>query len=331
MRGRNLVNLLRAVDLISRPQGATIEELGEHLEIDRRSVYRLKEVIEELGFPILDEKIEMDRKKRWKFLDTFQQKLPNITLPNLRLTQAEIIALNLLRGEEKVYKGTGIGSAIRSAFAKIEMFAPDIRVDQLKRIQSLFVPSRKHGKDYSGKEEIINTLTRAILQEKTCRVTYHAFQDDTTKSYLIDPLHFFENEGGLYIFVNTTSYGDIRVLALERIQNLEITLDTFSYPEDFDPEEKLNTAFDIVYDDIIEAKIRFNQDQARFIKERDWAADQKIIEEKDGSVVLAIKTSGRWDVKRWVLSFGVHAEVLEPENLREEIIAEIEAMGQRYG
>lgn len=49
---------------------------------------------------------------------------------------------------------------------------------------------------------------------------------------------------------------------------------------------------------------------------RKWAKEQRIIENKDGSIILEIKTSGLNDVKRWVLSYGADAKVIEPEKLK---------------
>ncbi|OGP63888.1 MAG: hypothetical protein A3K22_03240 [Deltaproteobacteria bacterium RBG_16_42_7] len=99
---------------------------------------------------------------------------------------------------------------------------------------------------------------------------------------------------------------------------------------DFDPEEALESAFDIVSDDPIEAKIWFSADQAKYIKERKWAKDQKITDQPDGSVILEMKTSGCDDVKRWVLSFGAEAEVLEPEKLRRDVMNELKTASRKY-
>lgn len=140
----------------------------------------------------------------------------------------------------------------------------------------------------------------------------------------------FENKGGLYAFVIATRFNDIRTLAVERIEELKITESSFVYPKDFDPEERLNAAFDIVYDEPIEAKIWFSAEQAKYIKERKWARNQKITHKKDGSIVLELKTSGWDDIKRWVLSYGSEAEVLKPEKLRNEVIAEFEAVKRKY-
>ena len=43
-----------------------------------------------------------------------------------------------------------------------------------------------------------------------------------------------------------------------------------------------------------------------------------------------MQTAGLVEVKYWVLSFGSHAEVLKPESLREECMAEIKQMRQVY-
>jgi len=174
-------------------------------------------------------------------------------------------------------------------------------------------------------EEIIDQLMDAMLKNETCYLTYHSFYDDKIKNFKIDPLHFFENDGGLYLLVNTTTFGDIRTLAVERIQEITKTGSLFEYPEDFDPEELLESAFDIVYEDPVKVKVWFSANQARYIKERKWSKNQEIIDQEDGSIILSMETSGWWDVKRWVLSYGSGAKVLEPEELREAVATELEA------
>ena len=43
-----------------------------------------------------------------------------------------------------------------------------------------------------------------------------------------------------------------------------------------------------------------------------------------------MKTSVLWDVKKWILSYGAEAKVLEPEKLRKELAEEVAAMKNRY-
>ncbi len=330
MRWRKVVKFLKAIDLIARPRGAAIGELSEGLGIDRRSVYRLLDVIEEIGIPIYDDKGALDRKKRWKIEESYLKKLPNLGLPDLKLTLSELVALYFIKGCEKAYQGTEIEKKVDAAFKKINAFVPAGMAEKLNKIKTLFIPSLKFSKDYSGKQRIIESLTDAMLQKKTCRIKYHSFFDNAIKEFKADPLYFFENGGGLYIFVNAAAFKKVITLAVERIQNLEVTDFTFEHPKGFNPEENLNTAFRIIWDDPVKAKIWFSKDQARYIKERKWAKEQRIIENKDGSIILEMKTSGFYDVKRWVLSYGADAKVIEPEKLRKEIIKELETAKGSY-
>jgi predicted DNA-binding transcriptional regulator YafY len=327
---RHLVDILKAVDLISRPDGASIDELAARLDVSRRTAYRVIETLEELNFPLYEDICDLDGRKRWRFDDRYLKKLPNLAVPELGLTLAELVALSFLRGGGRLFKGTDVEKNIESAFVKLDAFVPGNLAKQLDKVRTLFAAAGRFTKNYSDKETVIEALTDAMFRQRTALVEYHAFGDDRVKHFKIDPLRFFERDGGLYVFVNTTSFGEIRILAVERIVRLTITDQPFAVPEDFDPDAILQSSFNLTPDDPLTVRVRFSAGQARYVRERRWAPGQTITEAEDGSVILEMKTSGRWDVKRWVLAFGADAEVLEPADLREEIAAELRATAEAY-
>ncbi|MHC1697539.1 MAG: helix-turn-helix transcriptional regulator [Geobacteraceae bacterium] len=252
-------------------------------------------------------------------------------IPDLNITLTEVMALYLIRGNSGLYQDTEIEKRINSAYAKLDYFVPEGTGKRLESIKCLFISSTKFTKDYKGKEDLIDRLSQAILQRKNCRVNYFSFDDGRQNEFNIDPLHFLEWDGGLYLFVNTTNFGHIRLLAVERIAGLEVTDKVFSYPSGFDPYKLMESSFGLFFDDPVEARIWFSSDQARYIKERKWGSEQRITEKSDGSIILELKTSGRWEIKKWVLSFGSRAELLEPENLRKEIFDELRKSLAFYG
>lgn len=330
MRGHRIKKFIQAITLLSQPCGATMEELGHKLEIQKRQVYRLLESLQDdFGFVLDDEQLDSGS-KRIRIGRDQQKRLGEMKVPDINLSIPEIVALNFLRGHAKLFKGTEVGENIDRAFVKLSTFIPEGLGERLERIKSLFVPSVRFAKDYSGKEALIDQLSEAIMAQKTCLATYHSFTDDKMKNFRIDPLRYFERDGGLYLFIRATRFDEIRILAVERIQKLEETTDIFDYPTDFDPESMLERSFGMAYDDPVEVQIWFSADQARYIQERTWAKEQKITHRKDGSIVLWIKTSGWNDVKRWLLSFGQDAELLEPAQLRGDMTTEILAMKARY-
>ncbi len=330
MRGANLVKLIKTIDLISSHRGATVEQIAEELEVSKRSAYRLLGVVEDLGFLIEDISDPIENRTRKRLDKEFHQRIGPVNLPDIKFSASELIAMYLLKGVAETYQGSGLAKSIDSAFAKLSMFAPKGLVEKLDKLQSLFLLDAKMAKSLAGKEDIIDKLTDAMLANRTCTVSYHSFHDDKNKSFTIDPLHFFEHQGGLYLFVNITRYGDIRVLAAERINTIEPTGEKYTYPKNFDPDQKLKNAFGLFYDDPVEVEIRFSASQARYIRERIWAVDQRIIDQEDGSIILKMKTSGRYEIKKWVLGYGTEAELLQPADLREEIRVEIEIVSTIY-
>lgn len=137
--------------------------------------------------------------------------------------------------------------------------------------------------------------------------------------------------GGLYLFVRIPAFDTIRTLAVERIQTIELGTETFVMPKNFDPRERINSAFQITYDEPIDVAIRFAKSVAKYIEERQWAPGQKLERAPDGSVVLRLSTSGRKEILMWVLSFGADAVVLEPPELRSEVADIAARVAQNYG
>ena len=112
-------------------------------------------------------------------------------------------------------------------------------------------------------------------------------------------------------------------MAVERIREVQETGEIFTYPTDFDPLERQKQAFSLVGDDPLDVELWFSSHQARYIRERNWTEKQEIIEQNDGSIILKMQTSGRFDIKKWILGYGADAEVLGPVSLQKNINKEI--------
>ena len=92
----------------------------------------------------------------------------------------------------------------------------------------------------------------------------------------------------------------------------------------------MDDAFGIIGDDPVVVKIRFSAEQAPYIQERQWCKKQDIEKLRDGSINLTMHTSGWFEVKKWILSFGADAEILEPADKREKIKEAIKQMSLLY-
>ncbi|MBA7547093.1 hypothetical protein ES705_39495 [subsurface metagenome] len=331
MLGRNLIKIMKAVKLMARPGGATIAALMDQLETSRRSVYRLFETMQELNFPIYEEYID-GRTKSWHLQEDFLIKLPNLDFPDISLTRKEVLVLYLLISRGNILRDTEINHYLPSLQKKLSSYLPmNTEAEKLRRkIDHVFIPVYQGIKYYSGKEELINDMMSAITDQRTCRALYHSFSQDKVHTIAFNPLKIFEWNGGIYSFIQFLPDKPIRTIALERIRELTVTEDRFNYPEDFNPEAMLSSALTITFGDPIHVKVWFDSHQANYIRERRWAKDQSITEQDDGSIILAMSTSGYQDVKRWIMSIGPYAKVLEPEFMAQEIEQDIRKIQSLY-
>jgi predicted DNA-binding transcriptional regulator YafY len=93
----NSVKFLKAVNLLASPKGTTIKDMMENLCISRRSVFRLLDALQELGFPLLDDQHVSKSEKTYRLLDTYVLNLPNMAIPNPCFSEPETeILLSML-------------------------------------------------------------------------------------------------------------------------------------------------------------------------------------------------------------------------------------------
>ena len=120
----NTIKLLKAVNLLASPNGASVKWLMEGLGISRRSVFRLLQALEELGFPITDDQRQHNTPKTYRLMDTYVLKLPNIALPKPCLTTEEIIHILSVLETCKRFNLANEAPALKSATGKLKAMLP---------------------------------------------------------------------------------------------------------------------------------------------------------------------------------------------------------------
>lgn len=326
----NLAKLLKVIDLLAKPEGATLKEIAEVAETQKRQAQRVLEAIQNMGIPVYDHKPDGEREKTWHIEEEYLRKLPNMTIPDPSFSLPELFVLSFIKGSTSIFHETEISKYAESSFEKLKGFASSRLFELFKRMEAVFVNRFRFVKNYSGFEDLMMDILEAIIGRKKAVIRYNSFKSGEIKEYQVKPLHFFEENGGLYLMVQIDSKNDIYTFALERIQDIEISSEPFDYPSDFNAAEFLNRPFGLFMDDCFECRIWFSARVAKYINERPWADNQKVIENEDGSIILEMQTCGWFDVKRWVLSFGKDARVIAPEKMRAEIFEEVRIMAENH-
>lgn len=121
---------------------------------------------------------------------------------------------------------------------------------------------------------------------------------------------------------------EVLLFRTDRIKEVKETGAGFERPADFDINKYSASSFRVFRGagPPQQVRLRFSPEAARFVKERQWHPSQEIKEQTDGGIEMTLKVSHLFEVKRWVLSYGVECEVLEPEELRREVGLEVGRM-----
>src|SRR5438445_4633772 len=110
------------------------------------------------------------------------------------------------------------------------------------------------------------------------------------------------------------------------MRSVELTRARFEVPASFDAEKYLAGAWGILRGDLVIVRVVFARGLARYIRERVWHPSQKLRDLPDGRLEMTLQVADTLEVQRWILGYGVQAEVVAPEGLREWLKRQAEAL-----
>ena len=307
--------------LEARRMGVTVPDLADELESNVRTVYRDMEALETAGFPLYSDK--QDGVDRWFFVEGYRSKIP------IPFELTELMALSIAYDHLKAFEGTTFSESLRSAFEKIRsMLKPEAHafIDNLAKS---FRVGLSGARDYRKHRETVDTVNNAVLGHRTLGIRYKSGKGESLDRK-VDPYHVWFMGGTIYVVGHCHERKQLRMFVLDRIESAVLTEETFKIPKDFSMDEFTRGRFRVMDGDPIAVKIRFDKAVAQYVKERQWHPTQEIKENDDGTLELTMTVEGTAEVQSWVLSFGKHAEILEPGHLRFVIAGELADAAKRY-
>jgi proteasome accessory factor B len=313
--------ILRSLSV--RRYGATVKELAEEHNVSEKTIRRDLETFQNAGFP-LEETVEEFGRKKWK-LDSDDDP------PDLRLLWDEAAAIYLSQRFLEPLAGTPFWEAAQRAFKKIRVTLGDNPLKYMERFAALFHQTAVGISDYSKKTEIIDHLMLGIEDARAVFIAYQSLRSTEPVTYDVYPYGLAYHRGSLYLVGKHPEKDDICHWKIDRIEEAEVTPVHFQRPNGFNLPDHLGKSFGIFHGNgDVRVKIRFAPPVARYVEESAWHPSQKLTKQRDGSLLAEFDLDGTEEIKCWVLSFGRHAEVIEPESLRKDMESEIEVARSYY-
>jgi predicted DNA-binding transcriptional regulator YafY len=171
----------------------------------------------------------------------------------------------------------------------------------------------------------LQQLRRAILDRVTVRFRYHTRYPDPASPHVLrtreaDPYALGYMAGAWYLSAYCHLRKDVRHFRLDRVEDLALLDRTFERPPGFRVMRRSRTepqSFD--------ARVLFDPSVARWVRE---SPSFFAIAEDDTpeGLVVTLRIRQEDEVLQWLLGWGRHVRVLEPESLRRLVRDEAEAL-----
>lgn len=324
MPGRNaqvariytILNLLEGA-----PQGLTVPEIESRVterghEASRRTIYRDLEALNAAGFPLFPSGGDADNAAtRWVL-----EKTTTIN-KSLVLSTRELVALYLAQGMLIPLKDTPFYEDLQSIFKKIDEKLGSKSREYLSELASeiRFEPAPRWGLGLDP--DLLETIRAACAERQCLEVQYQSASSGRKDQRRLGPHFLYFAKGSLYLVAEDLKEAKVKVFSCPRINQARM-LDLPYAADPIDPEEYFKDSFGIFRGEKpIGISIEFSNTIAPYIKERRWHQSQRIVTKANGSIHLQLETSITPELIQWVLGFGAHARVLEPQGLREQIIS----------
>lgn len=296
-------------------------KIKQKFELSRSTVMRDIEFLRnEYNMPIE----YSDEYKGYYFTD------PTFEIQSVMLSEGELLSISTILPLMEQYKNTPLENIYKNLMNKFMEMMPDKVSVSSSLIESdiKFISDPLPNID----EKVFNSVFDAIRNKKTLEFGYRAIKNTDYTTRQFDPYKVLCQKGNWYAIGWCHKHNDIIEYALSRMKDIKITGNSFVFKSDFDINRYIDSDFGIWINKeepkLIE--LIFSKDINTFILERTWHAKQNCYQREDGSVYLSFMSNQMQESLRWVLSFGSQVQVLNPPELKEQVLKEIDKMGGIY-
>ncbi len=292
--------------------------LEQKLEVSRATMQRLINDLRGYGAPL-----EYDRERNgWQYK-------PDVAfeLPGLWFSHSELVALMTAHELLANAEPSLLSEALSPLREKIDalMAAEHLGAGELpKRVRIIRVAGRGPGLCFAS-------AAKALVERKQLQFDYHARTTSADSSRTVSPQRLTHYRDNWYLDAWCHERKALRSFALERVANARVS----EKPAREIATKKLHDHFATAYGifagkPIATARLIFSAHRAQWVAEEMWHPAQQGIFLPDGRYQLDIPYSHSRELLMDILKNGAEVEIIAPESLRNEAIAQLTAALKKY-
>jgi len=296
------------------------ETLSKFLEVSTKTIQRTIEYMkEEYEAPI-----EFDRKRKG-----FIYTEPGFRISPLKMNGADLFALAITDKVLEQYRNSPYAKHFRRFYSKIQnLFPSKVSIDS-RELNNII--SFQTGPIRQVNDNTMDVINNALRKNIRVKMLYFSAYRGLESEREINPYHLRNYSGDWYLIGYCHRNKDVRVFAVSRIKRITLMNKYFEEPEGFNINDYFKNSFGIFESDkIYNVKLKIMNESVLYVREKQWHKSQKITSLKDGSIILEMSLNSLSEVILWILSLGKDCKVLEPKELKEIILKELQGAINNY-
>jgi len=309
--------LISLIMLLQRRPNQKAAELAEELGVSVRTIHRYIAMLDEMGIPVYSE-----RGPYGGF-----SLVRGYKMPPLVFTPDEAVAVYLGTSLVEEIWGQLYRDAAQGALAKLVNVLPDEQRHEVAWARRTLLATGMHRTDFTPLVPLLEKLRRAARERRRVTMAYRSRGQSETLQRDFAPYALIHRWGWWYVIGYCHLREAMRTFRVDRIVELMLLGQTFEVLPDFDVQEYLATEPEA--HPRVQVRLRFAPEGA-FLALDNPAFWETLEEQPDGSVVVTFTAADLEWPARVALSYGPHAVVLEPEELRRLVGERAHAIAAQY-
>src|ERR1700720_1655726 len=318
-----LERMMRMHERLKAGRYPNCRKLADELEVSSKTVQRdLDFMRDRLGLPIEYDQLHFG----------FYYTEPVSSFPNIEISEGELVALYVGQKALAQYKGTSFEAPLSTAFRKISGGPRDTISVTGSDLDSA-ISFRSTGRSVAD-VHLFEQLSHAVFKQVEVRFAYKKPGTTHYEQRYVQPYHLGCVENLWYLFAFDLDRTQLRTFALPRIRNVRVSKTRFRRPVDFSIGRYLEQSFGVFARPTKTKhtiRIVFDAFAAPRVEERQWHPSQRIKQLRSGGIELSLTLGNLEEIERWILSWGSHAWVQEPTELKERIAKTAAQLADAYG
>jgi predicted DNA-binding transcriptional regulator YafY len=307
-----LLSLVHA--LVDEPEGLTLDDMAQHVGVNRRTAERMRNVIM-MHFDL--EPISEGRIKRWRIAGKLGRMFTKPTPTELAALQAEVDGYRRSSQHAQADVLASLLHKIRGALdgPTRTRTAPD--VEALTRAQRIFIPA---GPGIPISPETLSVAQQTIMAGMMLEFDYRAEGKEEAEWRRVIPYGLVHGAISYLIGKLPEREAPPVFYRLDRMTGVKVSDRTGIIPADFDIDQWMSQSFGIWRGEKYDVELHVAPHAASLAKQWRFHLQQFIENNPDGSLTIKFRSGGLQELASHIITWGDGLSAISPPQLIDEIM-----------